>query len=241
MSVKIEKLVSKKAMSLMVAVVLLIAGVLFCISPAIGEQAAGIVIGIGVLLLGVIFGVKDFLLQKSLISRGVLVASAIAALGVYFMADGSIVSKIIGVIPYVLIVTGACVVADAILIKVRDKADNKKFAIELSVGLVAVVLGSLILSLSFFRQALAVIIGILLIAGSVYYLVDTVQKNKTSKSGRAAENVGSKPAQAEAAPAEDKTSADKASKPTSVKAPAKSAKTQKTEGATKPAKTQKTE
>ena len=182
MTVNVEKLVSKKTTSLMVAIVLLIAGILFCISPAIGEESAGIVIGIGVLLLGVIFGVKDFLSSKSLISRGVLVGAVIAALGVYFMADGGIVSKIIGIIPYVLIVAGACVFADAILLKtVRDKTNDKRFAIELSIGLAAIVLGSLILSLAFFRKALAVIIGILLIAGSVYYLIGVFKKDRAQK------------------------------------------------------------
>ena len=193
MTVNVEKLVSKKTTSLMVAIVLLIAGILFCISPAIGEESAGIVIGIGVLLLGVIFGVKDFLSSKSLISRGVLVGAVIAALGVYFMADGGIVSKIIGIIPYVLIVAGACVFADAILLKtVRDKTNDKRFAIELSIGLAAIVLGSLILSLAFFRKALAVIIGILLIAGSVYYLIGVFKKDRAQKDA------------APASPAEDK-------------------------------------
>ena len=172
-------------MSLMIACVLLLAGILFCISPAIGEASAGIVIGIGVILLGLIFGVKDFLVNKSLISRGVIIAAMIVALGVYFTADGSIVSKIIGVIPYVLIVTGACITADAILLKtVREKNNNKKFAIELSIGLGAIVLGVLILALPFFRKALAVIIGILLILGSVYYLLQILDKLPSKKKAK---------------------------------------------------------
>lgn len=182
MNVNVEKLVSKKTMGLMVAIVLFIAGVLFCISPAIGEQSAGIVIGIGVALLGVIFAVKDFLAEKSLITKGVIVGSVVAALGVYFMADGSIVSKIIGIIPYILIVTGACVVADSILLKVvREKDNTKKFVIELLIGVVAVTLGILILTVSFFRKALAVIIGVLLIAASGYYLYGNFKKAKGEK------------------------------------------------------------
>lgn len=173
----VEKLVSKKSMILLISCVLLIAGILFCISPAIGENAAGIAIGIGVLLVGVIWGLKDFLAEKTLISRGVIIGSIVAALGIYFMVDGSIVSKIIGVIPYILIVTGACVIADSILLKlVREKKNTTKFALELSVGIIFVVLGCLILSLSFFRKALAVIIGILLIIGAIYYLAGALKK-----------------------------------------------------------------
>lgn len=51
MNFNVEQLVSKKTIRLMIAIVLLISGALFCISPAIGEKSAGIVIGIGVSLI----------------------------------------------------------------------------------------------------------------------------------------------------------------------------------------------
>ena len=227
MNVTVEKLISKRTTSLMVAIVLLIAGILFCISPAIGEASAGIVIGIGVTLIGIIWAVKDFLVSKELISRGVIIGSLIVALGVYFMADGSIVSIIIGVIPYVLIVTGGCVVADAILLKtVRDKNNDKKFAIELTIGLVAIVLGSLILALGFFRKALAVIIGALLIAGSVYYLIGFFKKSDKPAASKAKKSAAAekKTESAEAAPAED--SPAKAKSTTGAKKTQKSKKAQ---------------
>ncbi len=206
MSVSVEKLVSKKTTSLMVAIVLLIAGILFCISPAIGEHSAGIVIGIGVLLVGVILAVKDFLVSKCLLTRGVIIGSIVAALGLYFIVDGSIVSKIIGIIPYILIVTGGCVIADAILLKtVREKNNDKKFAIELSVGIVSVVLGILILTVPFFRKALAVIIGILLIAASVYYLIGMFKKEKGEKKPSKAEKSEKKEEPAASAPAKKST------------------------------------
>lgn len=205
MKVNVEKVVSKKTTSLMIAIVLLIAGILFCISPAIGESSAGLVIGIGVLLLGAIFVVKDFLVEKSLITRGVIAGAVVAALGVYFMVDGSIVSKIIGIIPYILIVMGACVIADSILLRVvRDKENTKKFVLELIIGILAVVLGVLILTVGFFRKALAVIIGILLIAGSVYYLIGMFKKGGAEK--------------AEADDAADAESADDAPKANKAKA-----------------------
>ena len=206
MSVSVEKLISKKTTILMVAIVLLIAGILFCISPAIGEQSAGIVIGIGVLLVGLILAVKDFLVSKCLLTRGVILGSVIAALGLYFIVDGSIVSKIIGIIPFILIVTGGCVVADAILLKtVREKNNNKKFAIELTVGIVAIVLGILILTVPFFRKALSVIIGILLIAGSVYYLIGMFKKEKGEKKPAKAEKSEKKEEPAAVAPAKKST------------------------------------
>jgi len=206
MNVNVEKLVSERTMSLMIACVLLLAGILFCISPAIGEASAGIVIGIGVILVGVILGVKDFLSERSLVSRGAIIGSMIIALGVYCAADGTIVSKVIGVIPFILIITGACIIGDAILLKtVREPENNKTFAIELSIGLAGIVLGSLILSLSFFRKALAVIIGILLIIGSVYYLLQMFKLLPAKKAKAAPATDSEAPAQS-AKPAKKQSS-----------------------------------
>ena len=207
MNLNVEKLVSEKTMSLIIACVLLLAGILFCISPAIGEASAGIVIGIGVILVGLILGMKDFLTEKTLISRGVLIGSAIAALGIYCAADGSIVSKVIGVIPYVLITAGVCITADAILLKtIREKNNNKKFGIELSVGIACIVLGCLIFALSFFRKALAVIIGILLIIGSAYYLLQMFKLLPAKKQAKVAPAGDTTPSAAPAEPAKKPSS-----------------------------------
>lgn len=178
----VKSIISNKTMNLILAIVLFIAGVLFCVSPALGEQWVSLVIGIGILLVGAMTAVTDFLVNKNLTSRNVIIGSMIVAVGIYFMADRSIVSKIIGVIPYIFIVTGACILADSFLVKfVREKNNDKKFAIELSVGAVAIILGGLILGISAFRSMLAVVIGIALAAYSGYYLYNAFKKEKTAK------------------------------------------------------------
>lgn len=178
----VKSIISNKTMNLILAIVLFIAGVLFCVSPALGEQWVSLVIGIGILLVGAMTAVTDFLVNKNLTSRNVIIGSMIVAVGIYFMADRSIVSKIIGVIPYIFIVTGACILADSFLVKfVREKNNDKKFAIELSVGAVAIILGGLILGIPAFRRMLAVVIGIALAAYSGYYLYNALKKEKIVK------------------------------------------------------------
>lgn len=178
----VKSIISNKTMNLILAIVLFIAGVLFCVSPALGEQWVSLVIGIGILLVGAMTAVTDFLVNKNLTSRNVIIGSMIVAVGIYFMADRSIVSKIIGVIPYIFIVTGACILADSFLVKfVREKNNDKKFAIELCVGAVAIILGGLILGISAFRSMLAVVIGIALAAYSGYYLYNALKKEKIVK------------------------------------------------------------
>lgn len=178
----VKSIISNKTMNLILAIVLFIAGVLFCVSPALGEQWVSLVIGIGILLVGAMTAVTDFLVNKNLTSRNVIIGSMIVAVGIYFMADRSIVSKIIGVIPYIFIVTGACILADSFLVKfVREKNNDKKFAIELSIGAVAIILGGLILGIPAFRRMLAVVIGIALAAYSGYYLYNALKKEKIVK------------------------------------------------------------
>ena len=112
----VKSLISNKTMNLILAIVLFIAGILFCVSPAIGEQWVSLVIGIGILLVGGIIAVTDFLKNRILISRAVIIGSVLVAIGIYLMVDRSIISRVIGVIPYVLIVTGACIFADSFLV-----------------------------------------------------------------------------------------------------------------------------
>ncbi len=177
-----KSLISNKTMNLILAIVLFIAGILFCVSPAIGEQWVSLVIGIGVLLVGAITAVTDFLQNRNLLSRAVIIGSILVAIGIYLMVERSIISKVIGVIPYILIVTGACVLADSFLLKfVRKENDDKKFAIQLSIGAVAIILGGLILGILAFRQMVAVVIGVALAGYSGYYLYNTFKKEKSEK------------------------------------------------------------
>lgn len=178
----VKSLISNKTMNLILAIVLFIAGILFCVSPAIGEQWVSLVIGIGILLVGGIIAVTDFLKNRILVSRAVIIGSVLVAIGIYLMVDRSIISKIIGVIPYVLIVTGACILADSFLVKfVREKDNVNKFVIELCIGAVAIILGGLILGITAFRQMVAVVIGIALAGYSGYYLYNTFKKEKIVK------------------------------------------------------------
>lgn len=198
----VKSIISNKTMNLILAISLFIAGIMFCVSPALGEQWVSTVIGLGVLIVGVMTAVTDFLKDMNLLSRGVILGGIITAIGIYLMVDRTIVSKVIGVIPYILIVVGACVFADSFLVKfVREKNNDKKFAIELSIGAAAIILGGLILGIHVFRQILAVIIGVALAAYSGYYLYETFKKHKAASGNAPAEK--GEPEKAEAK-AEDK-------------------------------------
>ena len=176
---KKAKGISTQTVDVVTALVLLIAGVLFCISSSLGEKWVNVILGVGVLLIGLIEVIGDFLKKKCLITRDVIVGSAIAALGVYLLVDGGVVSRIIGLLPYLLIAAGACVFADAFLLKfVRDKKNTVGFVLELVIGVALIVFGVLMLTVGAFKRALGLIFGIVLILYAFYLLIDLYSSKK---------------------------------------------------------------
>lgn len=177
-----SKAVSTKTINVINALIFLIAGILFCISTALGEKWIGIVIGVGVLLMGLITVVGDFLKEKSLLTRAVLVGGILTALGIYLIVDSGLVAKILGLIPYILIVLGACVFVDAFLLKyVRNDRNVLAFVVELFIGLALIVFGILMLTVASFKQHLGVIFGILLILYACYLLVATFSQRRSTE------------------------------------------------------------
>lgn len=177
-----SKAISTKTINVINALIFLIAGILFCISTALGEKWIGIVIGVGVLLMGLITLLGDFLKEKTLLSRAVLVGGVLTALGIYLIVDSGLVAKILGLIPYILIVLGTCVFVDAFLLKyVRKDRNALAFVVELLVGVALIVFGILMLTVASFKEHLGIIFGIVLILYACYLLVVTFSKKRSTE------------------------------------------------------------
>ena len=175
------KTLSTKTVNTINALIFLIAGILFCISTSLGEKWIGIVIGVGILLIGLITVLGDFLKEKTLLSRAVLVGSVLTALGIYLIVDRSLVARILGLIPYILIVAGACVFVDAFLLRfVRNNKNTVAFLAELFVGVALIVFGILMLTVAAFKQRLGLIFGIALILYACYLLIETYAQKRSS-------------------------------------------------------------
>ena len=176
------KVISTKTVNTVNALIFLISGILFCVSTSLGEKWIGVVIGIGVLLIGLITVLGDFLKEKTLLSRAVLVGSVLTALGIYLIVDRSLVAKILGLIPYILIVAGACVFVDAFLLRfVRNNKGTLAFLVELLIGVALIVFGVLMLTVAAFKQRLGLIFGIALIVYAVYLLIETYSAKRSSE------------------------------------------------------------
>ena len=176
-----SKVISTKTVNVLTALIFLVAGVLFCISTSLGEKWIGIVVGVGVLLIGLVILLGDFLKEKTLLSRAVVVGSVLTALGIYLIVDGGLVAKILGLIPYILIVVGACVFVDAFLLRfVRNNKNTLAFLGELLIGVALIVFGVLMLTVASFKARLGIVFGILLILYACYLLVETFSKDGSS-------------------------------------------------------------
>ncbi|HCJ01837.1 MAG TPA: hypothetical protein DIC18_00890 [Clostridiales bacterium] len=179
-----KAVVSKKMVNVINAIVFLIAGILFCISVSLGETYLWLVLGIGVLLIGLIIAVGDFLQQKSLITRTVIIGSLITAFGIYLLVHHELVATVMGLIPYVLIVAGACIFLDSFLLHfVRDKGNTKVFVLEFVVGIACIVFGILMLAVNGFKDDIGIVFGIFLILYSVYILFYTLLEDSKRKKG----------------------------------------------------------
>ena len=171
------KIGDEKTTTIVVSVVLLIVGILFCCSLAMAVNAVSIVIGVGIIVLGLGLLCSSFLGTKSFIGGGAIAGGAMVAFGVMFIVD-TLAWVIFGYIPYFLIALGALFIFEAIRIIVANKKKIADFAICLSIGVVAVVLGVLLLCVDGFADYAALVFGIILIIYAVYVLVRTLVKKK---------------------------------------------------------------
>lgn len=181
------KTISSKTITLINAITLLIAGVLFLFLNMLGSKWLNVILGISVILLGLITLVSEFLREKTLVSKSVAIGSAITALGILIITR-SIASTILDLIPFVFIVIGACVFMDAFLLKYWRKSRNVLlFIIELLLGAFLITLGILFLTVGTFRGYMSITFGVVLIAYAIYLLagaLSTPRENGKKKKSK---------------------------------------------------------
>lgn len=162
--------------TIVISVVVLIIGILFCCTSVL-TQAMSIIIGIGILILGLGLLASSFIETKRLISGGAIAGGAIVAFGIMFMVD-SLAGIIFAYIPYFLIALGALFILDAIIMIATKKKATAAFGIELAIGVVALVLGILLICITDFAKYASIVFGVILILYAVYLCVSVFMKKK---------------------------------------------------------------
>ena len=160
------------------AAVVLIVGILFCCSNALGTKALSILLGIGMILSGLAILIPTIATKKSLLTNNGIVGSAFIALGILSMID-NFVGVILAVIPWILIAVGVVAIADAMLLILWRKGQNRAlFAAELIIGIIFVTLGICLITVNGFASFAGVVFGVALIVYAAYTIVGELSNKK---------------------------------------------------------------
>lgn len=171
-----NKLNSEQMKPLILSVILMIVGILFCCSLAMGIEGLSVVLGVIMLIIGILYIVNSITQNNSIISIDGIIGVVIVSLGMVF-----IIHKLAGIIfsfiPWFLIVFGIVLLSDSLLGKFYLKNDNNLiFIVKIIAGTLSVAVGICLKVIDGFLEYSALIIGILLILYSGYLLFRTFLK-----------------------------------------------------------------
>lgn len=163
---------------MIVAILLLVIGVLFCCSLAIGIDGVSIIIGIVLLAVGIAVIINSILRDKTIYSYLGVLGCVSISLGIMFLAY-----KLAGIvfvcIPWFLMVVGVCVIIDCMLCRfLFDSDGNVAFGIKLVLGVIAFVLGLCLQVIDGFMEYASIMLGVLLIVIAIYMLLKIVVNDK---------------------------------------------------------------
>ena len=175
------KTISSKTVAFINAITLLIAGVLFLFMDHLGFKWLNIILGISVILLGLITVISEFIREKTLVSKNVAIGSAIVALGIYIITK-QIATMILGLIPIIFIVIGACIFMDSFLLRYwRNNRSLILFLVEFLLGAFLITLGVLFLTVASFTHYMGMAFGVVLIAYAIYLLMGALAAPREKK------------------------------------------------------------
>lgn len=176
-----NKLTNEQTRSIIYAVVLLVIGILLCISPAVAIDTLSIIIGVGFLAAAAILIIGSLVQEHSIITGSALLGGILLALGLMFIVDYAI--TIIGYCAvWLMIVFGAILIVDSIIrIAWRDRKNVIGFVIEFVIGAVAFTLGMCTRYVSDFAGYELLILGLILAVYAVYVLVSAFIGKKGKK------------------------------------------------------------
>ena len=165
---------NQRIITILEAALIIVIGVMFCCSKAMGEAALSWVIGVTFMLAGVGLRVLGLVEKKALFNAEGLLGSLLFAFGLAFG-----LAHLAGVLFYIavwlLIVGGSIVLLDVILrIALRKDRNTLGIVIEAIIGAVSLTLGLCLYLIPEFGQFAAIILGVMLILYGVFMFINDV-------------------------------------------------------------------
>lgn len=170
--------IKKESADIIRAVIILVIGILFCFSKALGEKALSIIFGASFIVAGLVVILIPIIGKKHLLTPAVLLGCFALAFGIFSIVN-NIVSFILQIIPWVLIVIGGVSILDVILMLVQRKEKNiPLLIIEIILGAGFLALGICLLLVNGFAEFAGLVFGIALIIYASYQLINMISEKK---------------------------------------------------------------
>lgn len=164
-----NKIINKETKTVIIAVVLLIVGILFCFSLAMGINALSYIIGACLILAGGATLFNTAIKKKTTLNYIGIISAALIAFGILFI-EFRLASILFSFVPWLLVAISVVVILDAVLNKLSQN-NNVVFFTQLAVGTLVLALGLCLKFISGFIDFSSVVLGIVMIIYSVYLLV----------------------------------------------------------------------
>ncbi len=170
--------INKQTKAIIISAILLVVGILFCCSTAIGITALSYIVGVCIIVVGGAVLVNTIIKKKALINVYGIISALLIAFGILIM-DYQLFWIIFSFVPYVFISVGALIIIDSIIQKFNQK-NNVAFLTELIIGILILALGICLRCIPEFTEFSSLVFGIILIIYAVYSFVTVSTKKPSS-------------------------------------------------------------
>ena len=178
--VKMKKLSIEELKSVICSVLLMMLGMLFCCSLSVGINGLSVIIGLVLVVVGVVFLFNSILLENTMLTIRGLFGAIVVSLGIMF-----IMSKLAGIIfdyiPWLLMVVGVVIAADALINKLVYKVESVlTLVLKIVLSVISLTLGVCLRCIDGFAEYASVVLGILMIMYALYLIVKLFFGSKSS-------------------------------------------------------------
>ena len=168
------KMKNNQIITILEAALIVVIGVLFCCSKAMGEAALSWVIGVSFMLGGVGLWALGLVEKRALFNAEGLLGSLLFAFGLSF-GLARLASVLFYIAVWLLIIAGSVVLLDVILrIALRKDRNVLGIVIEAIIGAVSLTLGLCLYLIAEFGQFAAIILGVMFILYGIFMFVNEV-------------------------------------------------------------------
>lgn len=163
---------SNKPRTIVVSLITLVIGVLFCCSPAFGDGLKWL-IGGSLCFAGILYIINSIVSKRSLFTMDGIVGVFGIAFGIIimFVIKISLVSLLSQVVPWLMIAIGVAVFAESFLAKFSRYSGAILFVILLVAGIAFIALGICLACIKSWQGASPIVFGGILIVFSLYTLI----------------------------------------------------------------------